>query len=77
MIFPRYCKQENCEVALGEMQGFVYSSNPSPTNDDNIEVVYGTRGVGFAFKGAGSWEKSEMLEIDRKFLSRSLNEGFS
>ena len=33
---------ENCEVALGEMQGFVYSINPSPTNDDNIEVVYGT-----------------------------------
>ena len=33
---------ENCEVALGEMQGFVYSTNPSPTNDDNVEVVYGT-----------------------------------
>ena len=32
---------ENCEVAPGEMQGFVYSNNPSPTNDDNIEVVYG------------------------------------
>ena len=32
---------ENCEVALGEMQGFVYSTNPSPTNDDNVEVVYG------------------------------------
>ena len=24
------------------MQGFVYSTNPSPTNDDNVEVVYGT-----------------------------------
>ena len=33
---------ENCDVALGEMQGFVYSTNPSPTNDDNVEVVYGT-----------------------------------
>jgi surface protein len=33
---------ENCEVAPGEMQGFVYSTNPSPTNDDNVEVVYGT-----------------------------------
>ena len=33
---------ENCEVAPGEMQGFVYSTNPSPTNDDNIEVIYGT-----------------------------------
>ena len=33
---------ENCDVAPGEMQGFVYSTNPSPTNDDNIEVVYGT-----------------------------------
>ena len=33
---------ENCEVALGEMQGFVYSTNSSPTNDDNVEVVYGT-----------------------------------
>jgi uncharacterized protein (TIGR02145 family) len=33
---------ENCEVALGEMQGFVYSTNPSPTNEDNVEVVYGT-----------------------------------
>ena len=33
---------ENCEVAPGEMQGFVYSTNPSPTNDDNIEFVYGT-----------------------------------
>ena len=32
---------ENCEVAPGEMQGFVYSTNPSPTNDDNIEIVYG------------------------------------
>ena len=33
---------QNCEVAPGEMQGFVYSTNPSPTNDDNVEVVYGT-----------------------------------
>ena len=33
---------ENCEVAPGEMQGFVYSTNSSPTNDDNVEVVYGT-----------------------------------
>ena len=33
---------ENCEVAPGEMQGFVYSTNPSPTNDYNVEVVYGT-----------------------------------
>ena len=33
---------ENCDVAPGEMQGFVYSTNPSPTNDDNVEVVYGT-----------------------------------
>jgi uncharacterized protein (TIGR02145 family) len=33
---------ENCEVALGEMQGFVYSTNPSPTNNDNVVVVYGT-----------------------------------
>ncbi len=33
---------ENCEVAPGEMQGFVYSTNPSPTNDDSVEVVYGT-----------------------------------
>ena len=33
---------ENCEVAPGEMQGFVYSTNPSPTNDDNVEVIYGT-----------------------------------
>ena len=33
---------ENCEVAPGEMQGFVYSTNPSPTNNDNVEVVYGT-----------------------------------
>jgi uncharacterized protein (TIGR02145 family) len=33
---------ENCEVAPGEMQGFVYSTNPTPTNDDNVEVVYGT-----------------------------------
>ena len=33
---------ENCDVALGEMQGFVYSTNRSPTNDDNVEVVYGT-----------------------------------
>ena len=33
---------ENCEVALGQMQGFVYSTNPSPTNEDNVEVVYGT-----------------------------------
>ena len=33
---------ENCVVAPGEMQGFVYSTNPSPTNDDNVEVVYGT-----------------------------------
>ena len=32
---------ENCDVALGEMQGFVYSTNPTPTNDDNVEVVYG------------------------------------
>ena len=32
----------NCEVATGEMQGFVYSTNPSPTNDDNVEVIYGT-----------------------------------
>ena len=24
------------------MQGFAYSTNPSPTNDDNVEVVYGT-----------------------------------
>ena len=23
------------------MQGFVYSTNPTPTNDDNVEVVYG------------------------------------
>jgi len=33
---------ENCELAPGEMQGFVYSTNSSPTNDDNVEVVYGT-----------------------------------
>ena len=33
---------ENCDIALGGMQGFVYSTNPSPTNDDNVEVVYGT-----------------------------------
>ena len=33
---------ENCDLALVEMQGFVYSTNSSPTNDDNIEVVYGT-----------------------------------
>ena len=33
---------ENCEVAPGEMQGFVYSTNPSPTNDDDVEFVYGT-----------------------------------
>ena len=33
---------ENCEVAPEEMQGFVYSTNPSPTYDDNVEVVYGT-----------------------------------
>ena len=33
---------DNCEVAPGEMQGFVYSTNPSPTNDDDVEVVYGT-----------------------------------
>ena len=33
---------ENCEVAPGEMQGFVYSANPSPTTDDNVEVIYGT-----------------------------------
>ena len=33
---------ESCDVALGGMQGFVYSTNPSPTNDDNVEIVYGT-----------------------------------
>ena len=33
---------ENCDIALGGMQGFVYSTNPSTTNDDNVEVVYGT-----------------------------------
>jgi len=33
---------ENCDVAPGEMQGFVYSTNSSPTNDDSVEVVYGT-----------------------------------
>ena len=33
---------ENCEVAPGETQGFVYSTNPSPTNDDSVEVIYGT-----------------------------------
>ena len=33
---------ENCEVAPGEMQGFVYSTNPTPTNDDDVEGVYGT-----------------------------------
>ena len=33
---------ENCDLALGVMQGFVYSTNLSPTNDDNVEVVYGT-----------------------------------
>lgn len=33
---------ENCDIALGEMQGFAYSTNPSPTNNDNVEVVYGS-----------------------------------
>ena len=33
---------ENCDVALGEMQGFVYSTNPSPSNDDSVEIIYGT-----------------------------------
>ena len=60
---------ENCEVALGGMQGFVYSTNPSPTNYDNVEVVYGTD-ISASIEGL----EPETTYYVRVFITNSLGE---
>ena len=60
---------ENCDVAPGEMQGFVYSTYPSPTNDDNVQTVYGTN-ISFIIDGL---EPNTTYYV-RSFLTNTIGE---